>query len=140
MQAIIDGKAGPVASPEQALSQLGTLVKELPPMDAGKALYTAATAYVRAGQWGLAREAYLLLLDKYPGHPLALTPPAGWFVINRQARPADEQELGQFVEVTERVVRPEGSARPAASDPEGEDKRQASAANRDRPGDATANR
>ncbi len=101
VQAVIDGKAGSVASPEQALSQLGTLVKELSPMDAGKALYTAATAYVHAGQWPLAREAYLLLLDKYPGHPLALDA-ARWVIRYQSSSEARRRaELGQFLEITD---------------------------------------
>lgn len=101
VQAIIDGNAGSVASAEQALSQLGDVIKDLSAMDAGKALYTAATAYVRAGQWPLAREAYLLLLNKYPGHPLALDA-ARWVIRYQSSSEARRrQELGQFIEVTE---------------------------------------
>lgn len=104
VQAIIDGNAGPVGSPEQALSQLGTVVRDLPPMDAGKALYTAATAYVRAGQWPLAREAYLLLLDKYPGHTLALDA-ARWVIRYQSSTEARRRhELGQFIQVTEVAI------------------------------------
>jgi photosystem II stability/assembly factor-like uncharacterized protein len=101
MQAVIDGAAGGVANPEQALGQLGMALKELPPADAGKALFTAATAYARTGRWGMAREAYLLLLDKYPGHPLSLDA-ARWLVRFQSSSEARRRhELGQFVAVTE---------------------------------------
>ena len=101
VQAIIDGKAGSIANSQQALSQLGEVVKTLPAMDAGKALFTAATAYARSGQWALAREAYLLLLHKYPGHPLALDA-ARWVIRYQSSSEARRRyELGQFIELTE---------------------------------------
>src|SRR5262245_39149743 len=101
VQAIIDGGAGPVANPEQALSQLGDATKDLPAMDAGRALYTAATSYAHAGQWGMAREGYLMLLDKYPAHPLSLDA-ARWLVRFQASSEARRRhELGQFVVLTE---------------------------------------
>jgi photosystem II stability/assembly factor-like uncharacterized protein len=101
VQAIIDGGAGPVANPEQALSHLGDAVRDLPPMDAGKALYTAAMSYARSGHWGMAREAFLLLLDKFPGHPLTLDA-ARWLVRFQASSEARRRhELGQFIELTE---------------------------------------
>jgi photosystem II stability/assembly factor-like uncharacterized protein/tetratricopeptide (TPR) repeat protein len=101
VQAIIEGGAGPIANPEQALAQLGDAMKDLPPMDAGRALYTAATAYAKAGQWGMAREAYLMLLDKYPGHPLSLDA-ARWLVrLQSSSEARRRHELGQFVELTD---------------------------------------
>ena len=101
VQVVIDGNAGAIANPEQALSQIGEAIKDLPPMDAGKALYTAATSYVRSGQWGMAREAYLLLINKYPTHPLSLE--AGrWLVrFHASSEARRRQELGQFVELTD---------------------------------------
>jgi photosystem II stability/assembly factor-like uncharacterized protein len=108
VQAIIDGQAGPVANPEQALAVIGNVVRDLPPSDAGKALYTAATAYAKAGQWAMAREAYLLLLDKYPGHPLTLDA-ARWLVRFQSSSEARRRhELGQFVELSEIEVGQKG--------------------------------
>ena len=93
--------AGPLAQPDQALAHLGDAVRDLPPMDAGKALYTAATSYVRIGQWGLARETFLLLLDKYPGHPQTIDA-ARWLVRFQSSSEARRRaELGQFVAVTD---------------------------------------
>ncbi|HEX3148135.1 MAG TPA: YCF48-related protein [Gemmataceae bacterium] len=104
VQAVIDGHAGAIASPDQALSALGDAIRDLPAMDAGKALYTAATAYAKSGQWSMAREAYLLLLDKYPGHPLAVDA-AHWLVRFQSSSEARRRfELGQFAELTETQI------------------------------------
>jgi photosystem II stability/assembly factor-like uncharacterized protein len=100
VQIVIDGQATGIANPDQALAQIGDAVKDLLPMDAGKALYTAANSYVRAGQWGMARETYMLLLNKYPGHPLALE--AGRWLVRFQASSEARRrfELGQFASLT----------------------------------------
>jgi photosystem II stability/assembly factor-like uncharacterized protein len=99
--AVIDGTAGSIARPEQALAQISSAIADLPPGDAGKALYTAATAYARAGQWPMAREAYQMLLDKVPAHPLAVEA-ARWLVRFQSSSEARRRfELGQFVELTE---------------------------------------
>ena len=57
VQAMIDGQAGPIANPELALAQLGDALKDLPPLDAGKALYGRDPRE----QDQMARGAYLLL-------------------------------------------------------------------------------
>lgn len=104
IQAILDGHAGPIASPEQALAHLSNAVADLPPGDAGKALYTAATAYAKAGNWPMAKEAYLLLLSKVPTHPLSAEA-ARWLVRFQSSSEARRRyELGQFVELTETEV------------------------------------
>jgi photosystem II stability/assembly factor-like uncharacterized protein/tetratricopeptide (TPR) repeat protein len=104
--AMIEGRAGPVASPEQALAQLGNAIADLPPSDAGKALYAAATAYARAGRWPMAREAYQLLLDKVPAHPLSVEA-ARWLVRFQSSSEARRRfELGQFAEQTDTQVAP----------------------------------
>jgi hypothetical protein len=104
LQAVLDGKAGPIASPEQALAHLSNAVADLPPGDAGKALYTAATAYAKAGNWPMAKEAYQLLLNKVPGHPLCVEA-ARWLVRFQSSSEARRRyELGQFVELTETDV------------------------------------
>ena len=101
VQAVIDGMAGSLAQPDQALAQIGEAVRDLPAMDAGKALFTAATSYVRVGQWGLARETFLLMLDKYPGHPQTIDA-ARWLVRFQSSSEARRRaELGQFVAVTD---------------------------------------
>lgn len=94
----IRGQAGPFGTPEQALSQVMDAVKDLPANDAGKALYTAGTGYVNMGKWPQAREVFLLLMEKYPGHPLALDA-ARWLVKYQSSSEARHREVAnQYVE------------------------------------------
>ena len=37
----------------------------------GPAAFAIASQYARLGQWELARESYLLMIDRYPAHPLS---------------------------------------------------------------------
>lgn len=61
-----------LASPERALAQIGQTVKGMP-MDAGAmTVWNVANGYLAAGKWSLARETFLLMVDKYPGHPQSL--------------------------------------------------------------------
>ena len=109
-------------------------------MDAGKALYTAATAYAQAGQWGMAREAYMLLLDKYPGHPLTHRrgPLAGPVPVEQRGPPTartgpvrrTHRDL-TFDHVERKPPKPQ------TDDPEAE-RGQAAAGDGGRPGDAPA--
>ena len=71
------------------------------PADAGpKAVHGVAAQYARSGQWVMAREAYGLLLDRYPAHPLAAEA-ARWLVRYHSSGEARRRhELGQFLEIT----------------------------------------
>jgi len=98
VELIVKGQAGPLASPEQGLSQLADAVKALPAADAGQALFSAATGYANTGKWPMAREAFLMLVEKYPGHPRALDA-ARWLVKYQSSTEARRrEELNQFVE------------------------------------------
>ncbi|WP_020472747.1 YCF48-related protein [Zavarzinella formosa] len=101
VELMVRGATGPLATPEQGLSQLADAVKDLPASDAGKALFTAGTSYVNAGRWPMAREAFLMLIDKYPGHPLSLDA-ARWMVKYQSSTEARRrEELNQFIESTD---------------------------------------
>src|SRR5262249_42081563 len=55
---------------DRLLAGLGSLTADLPDDLAARATHAAAWRYARQGEWGLAREAFLLLVDRYPAHPL----------------------------------------------------------------------
>lgn len=100
-QAVVDGLAGQMVRPEQALATIADAVRDLPTLDAGKAMYTAAESYARAGQWHLAREAFQMLIDKHPGHPLTLDA-ARWIVRYQSSSEARRRhEMGQFIVASE---------------------------------------
>jgi photosystem II stability/assembly factor-like uncharacterized protein len=56
---------------EVVLGQLLPLLKGLPEDDAARAGFAVANAYVRMGEWDLARETFLLMVDRAPAHPLS---------------------------------------------------------------------
>lgn len=56
---------------EQTLAQLGPMLRQLSEDQAAPTAFAIANLYARRGQWDLAREAFLFLVDRYPSHPLA---------------------------------------------------------------------
>jgi photosystem II stability/assembly factor-like uncharacterized protein len=88
-----------LADAEKMLAQLAPALKHLPPEHGATALYAVASQYARRGQWLLAREAYLLLADRYPQHPHAVDA-YRWLVRHNSSSEARRrQELGQFLAV-----------------------------------------
>jgi len=86
--------------PSKTLALINTSLAKLPEAHAAQAMLAIANQYARAGQWHLAREAYLLMVDRYPSHPLS-TDAYRWlvrFVGSSEAR--RRQELGQFLAVS----------------------------------------
>src|SRR5207249_3705422 len=61
-----------LADPNQTLAHLAPTLAKLPDDIGARTTFTIANQYVRKGQWNLARETFLLLVDRYPTHPLAV--------------------------------------------------------------------
>ena len=59
-------RAGGLADPEKMLAVMAPSLKHLPADHAATALYAMASQYAQRGQWLLAREAFLLLVDRFP--------------------------------------------------------------------------
>src|SRR5204862_165500 len=96
-----DRAGDPSAFPEQlkVLGELGPMLAELPDDQGAPAAHAVARHYARMGQWGLAREAFLLLVDRYPAHPLAADA-CRWLVQHNSSSEARRRhELGQFLVV-----------------------------------------
>jgi hypothetical protein len=75
---------------------------KLPDDHAVAAGLAIANQYARKGQWHLAREAFLLIVDRYPSHPLA-TDAYRWLIRHAASSEARRRhELGQFL-VTSKV-------------------------------------
>ena len=58
--------------PDRLMGQLGTMLKELPADYGAAAAFALASNYAKAGQWDIAHETFLLMVNRYPSHPLAL--------------------------------------------------------------------
>ncbi len=87
--------------PAKALAQIGPTLAHLPDDQGAAAALALASQYARLGQWQLAREVFLLMVERYPAHPLA----AGayrWLIHHSSSSEARRRhELGQFLVVTQ---------------------------------------
>src|SRR5204863_4075463 len=86
-----------LVEPARVLAQLGSSLNGLPTDQAAPAAYAVANQYARLGQWVLAREAFLLMVDRYPAHPLSAEA-YRWLIRHGGSSEARRRhELGQFL-------------------------------------------
>lgn len=90
----------------KTLAQIGPALAGLPEEHAARAAFAIASQYARKGQWHLAREAFLLLVDRYPSHPLAADA-YRWLIRHISSSEARRRhELGQFYMVDKLAFNP----------------------------------
>jgi photosystem II stability/assembly factor-like uncharacterized protein len=88
---------GALSTPERLLSRIGPTLEGMSDGQAAPAAFAVATAFARNGQWALAREAFLLVAERYPAHPLALDA-CRWLVMHNASSEARRRhEMGQFI-------------------------------------------
>jgi tetratricopeptide (TPR) repeat protein len=112
LRAISEAPATALTDPNKLLAQIGTMTQDMPPDLAAAAMHGAASQYVRIGQWDLAREAYQLLIDRYPTHPLSIDA-YRWLVRqNASGEARRRHELGQFLalSVQQGTIKPDGQS------------------------------
>jgi photosystem II stability/assembly factor-like uncharacterized protein len=99
LQTLSESPIGGLNDPEKLLSRIGPMLADMPDDMAGRAAFAVGTQYAREGQWNLARETFLMMVDRYPAHPR--TPDAFRWLIrhNCSSEARRRQELGQFVMV-----------------------------------------
>lgn len=71
LQILSETKVPELADPERMLSQIGPMLSGMPPHMAAPAAFGIGSQYARSGQWSLAREVFVLMVHRYPSHPLA---------------------------------------------------------------------
>jgi photosystem II stability/assembly factor-like uncharacterized protein len=114
-EAIADLPMGELTNPSKTLAQIGPALGGLPDDAAGRALYAVASRYARQGQWILAREAFLLMVDRYPAHPRSAEA-YRWLILHNSSSEAHRRhELGQFLVLTQTEYSQKNAADPAAS-------------------------
>jgi photosystem II stability/assembly factor-like uncharacterized protein/tetratricopeptide (TPR) repeat protein len=97
LQAISQPDSGKLADSGALLAQIGPLLSKLPPDQGASAAFAIANQYARAGRWHLARETFLLMVDRYPNHPLSADA-YRWLVAYHSSGEARRRdELGQFL-------------------------------------------
>ncbi len=93
----------------QALGQLLPALAQLPDDQGAAAAFAIASHYARQGQWLLARETFLLLIDRYPAHAQAADA-YRWLIRHASSSEARRrQELGQFYLVTQTGFQQKGN-------------------------------
>ncbi|HEV3258647.1 MAG TPA: YCF48-related protein [Gemmataceae bacterium] len=115
LEAIAEPSAGGLANPDQLLAQVGPSLKTLPDDHAAAAVYAIANQYARMGQWTLARELFLLMVDRYPAHPRTVDAYRWLIQYNSSSEARRRHEMGQFLVVGESEFRPSKASRPLNS-------------------------
>lgn len=81
----------------QAMAQIGPMLNSLPDDQAAQAAFAIASSYARRGQWHLAREVFLVMVERYPTHPQSLEA-CRWLIRHASSSEARRRhELGQFL-------------------------------------------
>jgi hypothetical protein len=99
LRAMAEAPAGGLTGPERVLAQIGPMLQDMPEDQAAPAAYGVARQYVRLGQWGLAREAFLLMTERYPTHPLTVEAYRWLIRHNSSSEARRRHDLGQFLVV-----------------------------------------
>ncbi|HEY7427462.1 MAG TPA: YCF48-related protein [Gemmataceae bacterium] len=99
LKALSETPANSLTDPNRLLAQIGPMLAKMPDDMAGKAAFAVASQYARMGQWALARETFLLLVDRYPTHPLAMEGYRWLIHHNSSSEARHRHELGQFLVV-----------------------------------------
>jgi photosystem II stability/assembly factor-like uncharacterized protein/tetratricopeptide (TPR) repeat protein len=97
LQALLEAPDAGPADPNRLLVQIGPLLKALPDDEGAPAVFGVAHHFVRKGQWLLAREAFLLMADRYPAHPLSAQAYRWLIRQNASSEARRRHELGQFL-------------------------------------------
>ncbi len=84
---------------EKTLAQIVPMLRQLSDDQAAPAAFAVANHYVRRGQWDFAREVYLMLVDRYPTHPLAADAYRWLLRHNSSSEVRRRYELNQLVTV-----------------------------------------
>jgi photosystem II stability/assembly factor-like uncharacterized protein len=101
LQTLTEAPAGPLSDPSRTLSQIAPALAAMPDNQAVAAALAVANRYAEQGQWVLAREVFLLLVDRYPAHPRAVEAYRWLIRHNSSSEARRRQELGQFLVLTQ---------------------------------------
>lgn len=95
--ALAESPASNLTDPDRLLAQIGPMLNELPDQQAAPAAHAIAMQYVKMGQWELAREAFALMVERYPAHPLTVDAYRWLLRHNSSSEARRRHELGQFI-------------------------------------------
>jgi photosystem II stability/assembly factor-like uncharacterized protein len=97
LQALAELPANKLVDGDKLLSQIKPALERLPDHQAAPAAFAVANQYVREGQWGLAREVFLLMVQRYPAHSLSADA-CRWLIRHDSSSEARRRnDLKQFI-------------------------------------------
>ncbi|HTU17210.1 MAG TPA: hypothetical protein VMG10_04050, partial [Gemmataceae bacterium] len=96
LRTLSETPAGTLNDPNRLLSQVGPMLAEMPDDIGARTAFGVANRYVRMGQWSMAREVFLLLVDRYPAHPLAMESYRWLIRHNSSSEARHRYEMGHF--------------------------------------------
>jgi photosystem II stability/assembly factor-like uncharacterized protein len=99
LAALSETPAGPLNDPNRLLANIGPMLAAMPDDMAAASAFAVANRYIQMGQWSLAREVFLLLIERYPVHPLAMESYRWLIRHNSSSEARHRHELGQFLVV-----------------------------------------
>ncbi len=101
LRSMMDIPANELNDPNRLLANIGPMVEKMPEEQGARAMHSIASHFAHTGQWPLARETFLLMVDRYPTHPLSIDA-YRWLLCHASSSEARRrQELGQFLRVDE---------------------------------------
>jgi photosystem II stability/assembly factor-like uncharacterized protein len=100
LQTLSETPAGQLTDPNKLLAQIGPLLSKMSDDQAAQAAFAVAMQYARQGQYPLAREAFLLMVDRYPAHSLSADAYRWLIRHNSSSEARRRHELGQFLVIT----------------------------------------
>lgn len=104
LQTLTETPATALVKPDQILASVGPALGALPEHKGAPAAFAIGSQFARTGQWTMAREVFLMMLERYPTHPLSADA-CRWLIrYSSSSEARRRQELGQFVIVSQSSV------------------------------------
>lgn len=106
LQALAETESNQLTDPNRLLAQVVPALKNMPEHQGAPAAFAVGSQYARMGQWPLAREVFLAMVDRYPAHPLSADAYRWLIRHNTSSEARRRHEQGQFLLVTQTAPRP----------------------------------
>jgi tetratricopeptide (TPR) repeat protein len=90
-----------LGGPDRALALLNSTLANLPAVQGGAAAYAVGEQYARNGQWHLAREVFLAMVERYPSHPRSADAYRWLMRYHASSEARRRSELGHFLVTTQ---------------------------------------
>jgi photosystem II stability/assembly factor-like uncharacterized protein/tetratricopeptide (TPR) repeat protein len=106
LESMLETPAAPLADPNRLVSHVEPVLKALPEDPAAQAAYSTASRLAQLGRWELARELFLLMVNRYPNHPLSVDAYRWLIRYSTSGEARRRHERQQFWVQTRSTVRP----------------------------------